>query len=105
MSLRGARAGALEAEAGGEGGGVTLFTSLLAPRGFYLLSYSPRRCSPEVARRTVTWVLPHKSAIKNAPQDLPIGQADGGIFSVEISSSQMSPTCATLTKKIKEKAN
>lgn len=53
----------------------------------------------------MTCVLPHKSAIKNAPQDLPIGQADGGIFSVEISSSQMSPTCATLTKKIKEKAN
>lgn len=95
MSLRGARAGALEAEAGGEGGGVTLFTSLLAPGG---LSYSPRRCSPEVAQRTVTWVLPHKSTIKKAPQDLPIGQADGGIFSVEISSSQMSPTCATLTK-------
>lgn len=38
MSLRGARAGALEAEAGGEGGGVTLFTSLLAPGGFVFLT-------------------------------------------------------------------
>jgi hypothetical protein len=53
---------------------------------------APRTTSPEVASSVVSWVLPHQLAIKCT-----MGQSGGGIFSVEVPSSQMTVACVKLS--------
>lgn len=45
-------------------------------------------------------LLPHQSLIKEIPTDLPTGQSDGGIISVEVASSQMNPVCQVGKNKV-----
>lgn len=55
----------------------------------------PKTTSPEIASSMVGFTLPHQSSIKKKNT----GQFDGSIFSSEVPSSQMTPACATLTKR------
>lgn len=45
-------------------------------------------------------LLPYQSLIKKIPIDLPTGQSDGGIISVEVASSQMNPVCQVGKNKV-----
>ena len=51
-----------------------------------LLSYTPKTTSPGMAPSTVICDPPPMSITnqENAPTDLPIGQSDGGIFSIGV---------------------
>lgn len=54
-----------------------------------------------VTHSGVGWVLPHLTS-RQYPADLPTGQSHVGIFSIKISSFQMTQACGKLTKKKKQ---
>lgn len=72
-------------------------SSWIAYRAFYI-AQDPL---PWVSPPTVGWTLPHQSSIKkkNVSIDFPTGQSDEGIFSFEVSSSEMTLICVKLTQK------
>jgi hypothetical protein len=64
------------------------------------------RIEPDIALPTVSWSLPQQLLIKKCQSSLPTGQSIGGLFSVEVPSSQMTLACVKLTKnKTKQNKN
>jgi hypothetical protein len=75
-----------------------LFTVLL------FMAYSsfliePRTRCPGMAPITMGWALPHQSLIEEMPTGLPAAWSYGGIFFIEVPSSQMTLACVKLTKR------
>lgn len=79
------------------GHGSVLLTDLLllaCPACFLI---EPRATRPEVAPPIIVWTLPHQSLIKKIT-GLPSARSDGGIFPIEVPSSQVTPPCVKLTR-------
>lgn len=70
-------------------GEILLFTDLLLLGCLVFFLHLRTVCS-WMSPPTLGWVLLHQSLTKKMPHVLPIGQAGGNIFEVEVSSSQMS---------------
>jgi hypothetical protein len=78
-----------------------LLTDLFSQHPFI----QPRRSCPGVPLPTVGWAITHQPLIKKMPVDLPTvdlptGPPEGGRFSTEVPSHQMSLVCVRLIKKL-----
>lgn len=88
-----------EVRVGTQGRNLEAETEVEAIEGHCLLACSscflvaPRTANPGVALPTVNWALPHQLSIRKCIMHLPTGQASGGIFSVEVPSSEMTNIC------------
>lgn len=66
-----------------------LFTGLLPMAGSVGFLMQIRTTLPELAPPTVDWTLWHQPLIKKMPHRLNHRQSNGGIFSIEVLSSQV----------------
>ena len=85
-------------EAGAMERGPYLITGLLSTAYSACFLIEPRATSPRVAPPTVDWVLQHQSLSKGfPPTGLPTVRSHGGIFSIEVPSSEMTLAYVRLT--------
>lgn len=62
------------------------------------LFIQPRNTCPDLSPPTVFRLLPRQSSVRRTPLDLPTSLSDGGIFSAEDPSSQMTVACIKLSR-------
>ena len=75
--------------------GAASWLALMACSACFLIEL--RTTSSRVVTLTIGWAFHINYELRKCPRDLPTYQPDGGIFSVDSTSSQMTLACVKLT--------